>query len=352
VQAADCRLIRQSAACHTHSTLKFGRIYQEVNLMAGLSVPLTTSPPKLRKPGTMARREAILFWICVSPWIIGFLFLEIGPMLYSLYLSFTRWTILTPPVWIGLKNYTDILTADPDFFQSLKVTLTFAIFSIPLRMVVALFLAVLLNEATRLVGIFRTAFYIPAIVSSVAAAVLWTFIFNPRYGPVNGLFGLFNLPQPSWFQDPKYALWGLIIMSVWGVGGEMLIFLAALKGISHHLYEAAELDGAGRLARFLNITIPSISPALFFNFVMSVIGAFQTFDSAYVISTARAGTLGGPIKSTLFYMLYTYNNAFQKQQMGYASALGWILVVIIFILTVLTIRSSSLWVFYESERKG
>jgi multiple sugar transport system permease protein len=141
-------------------------------------------------------------------------------------------------------------------------------------------------------------------------------------------------------------------MSIWGAGGEMLIFLAALKGIPHHLYEAAELDGAGRLARFLNITIPMISPSLFFNFVMSVIGSFQTFDSAYVISTARAGTLGGPMRSTLFYMLYTYNVAFQKQQMGYASALGWILVIIIFVLTMITLRSSSVWVFYESERKG
>ncbi len=318
--------------------------------MAGISLPIKTTQVKLKKPGTMARREAILFWICVAPWIIGFLAFDLGPMFYSLYLSFTRWTILTPPVWIGFTNYINIFK-DVDFFQSLKVTLLFGVFSIPLRLAVALFMAVLLNEVTKGIGFFRTAFYIPAIVSSVAAAVLWTFIFNPKFGPVNGLLGLFGLYQPSWFQDPSYALWGLIIMSAWGVGGEMLIFLAALKGIPHHLYEAAELDGAGRVDRFLNITIPSISPQLFFNFVMSVIGVFQTFDSAYVISTARAGTLGGPMKSTLFYMLYVYNNAFQKQQMGYACALAWILVLIIFALTLLTIRSSSLWVFYESERK-
>lgn len=320
--------------------------------MASVTIPINKGIKKPKKPGTMARKEATLFWICVAPWIIGFLLFDVGPMIYSLFLSFTRWTILTPPVWIGLQNYKDILTSDPEFIQSLKVTLQFALFSIPIRLATALFLAVLLNEATNAVGFFRTSFYIPAIVSSVAAAVLWTFIFNPRFGPVNGLLGLFGLAKPSWFQDPRYALWGLIIMSVWGVGGEMLIFLAALKGIPHHLYEAAELDGANRPARFWNITIPSISSALFFNFVMSVIGAFQTFDSAYVISTARAGTLGGPLKSTLFYMLHLYDMAFQKQQMGYASALGWILVIIIFILTMITLRSSSLWVFYESERKG
>ncbi len=322
--------------------------------MAG-TLPLAVAPPQkgsLRKPGTMARREAILFWICVAPWVIGFIAFDVGPMLYSLYLSFTKWTILTPPVWVGIKNYVEIFTRDPDFLQALKVTLTYAFFSIILRLAFALFLAVLLNEATKAIGFFRTSFYIPAIVSSVAAAVLWTFIFNPRFGPVNGLLSVFGIQGPTWFLDPGWALWGLIIMSIWGVGGEMLIFLAALKGIPHHLYEAAELDGAGRTARFFKITLPMISSSMFFNFVMSVIGSFQTFDSAYVISTARAGTLGGPLRSTLFYMLYVYDTAFSKQNMGYACALAWILVLIIFVLTMITLRSSALWVYYESERKG
>jgi multiple sugar transport system permease protein len=308
------------------------------------------APP--RKVSTLARREAMIFYICVAPWIIGFLLFEVGPMLYSAYLSFTSWNVFTPPQWVGLKNYINIFTDDPDFVQSLKVTFIFVVFSIPLRMAIALFLAILLNEATKAVSFFRTAFYLPAIVSSVAAAVLWTFILNPKYGPINGLLGLFGITGPNWFSDPKFAEWGLIIMSGWGVGGEMLIFLAGLKGIPHHLYEAAELDGANRWNRFWHVTIPMLSTTIFFNFVMSVIGGFQTFDSAYIISTTRAGTLGGPAKSTLFYMLYVYSMAFSQQKMGYAAALSWILFFIIFALTLLTLRSSSLWVYTETGKKG
>lgn len=321
--------------------------------MASLAPPINTTPPEARKwKSTLASREALLFYFCVAPWVIGFILFTLGPMLYSLYISLTRWTVLTPPVWVGLDNYIRIFTRDPDFLQTLKVTGTYALFSIPLRLASALFLAILLNEATKGVSFFRTAFYIPAIVSSVAAAILWSWIFNPRFGPVNGALGLFGIQGPNWFGDPRFALWGLIIMSVWGVGGEMLIFLAGLKGIPGHLYEAAQLDGAGRIARFFNVTIPMLSPTLFFNFVMSTIGAFQTFDSAFVISTARAGTIGGPVKSTLFYMLNLYDIAFKQQSMGYASALAWILFLIILLLTLVTIRSSSLWVFYEAERKG
>jgi multiple sugar transport system permease protein len=216
----------------------------------------------------------------------------------------------------------------------------------------ALFLALLLNEATRGVSIFRTAFYLPSIVSSVAAAVLFTWIFNPVYGPINGLLAMFGIQGPAWFQDPDYALWGLVIMSPWGVGGEMLIFLAGLKGIPKSLYEAAEIDGAGGLARFFNITIPMLSPTLFFNLIMAIIGSFQTFDTAYVISSAHAQTAGGPLGATLFYMIYLYQQAFGGQQMGYASALAWILFIIIMILTLLVLRSSNVWVYYETEKKG
>ncbi len=318
--------------------------------MATIVQPVSAAPP--RKVSTLARREAILFYTCVAPWIIGFILFEIGPMLYSLYLSFTNWTVLSAPQWVGLKNFITIFTDDPDFVQSLKVTFIYVIFSIPLRLMFALFLAILLNEATRGVSFFRTSFYIPAIVSSVAAAVLWSWILNPKYGPVNGLLGLVGITGPNWFSSPKYALWGLVMMSVWGIGGEMLIFLAGLKGIPQHLYEAAELDGAGLVARFFNITIPMLSPTLFFNFVMSVIGGFQTFDSAFVISTARAGTLGGPAKSTLFYMLNLYDTAFHLQKMGYAAALAWILFTIIFIMTMITLRSSELWVYTETGKKG
>jgi len=317
--------------------------------MATVTSQTVAAKPKSR--GSLARREAILFWVCVAPWVIGFILFTLGPMLYSLYISFTDWNILTAPEWVGFQNYVRIFTQDPDFVQSLKVTGTYAIFSIPLSLITALFLAILLNEATKGVSVFRTTFYLPTIVSAVAAAVLWQWIFNPRFGPINGLLGLFGIQGPGWFSDPKFALWGLIIMSSWSVGGQMLIFLAGLKGIPRILYEAAEIDGAGRPARFWKITLPMLSPTIFFNLVLAVIGAFQTFDTAYVISTARAGTIGGPVKSTLFYMLNLYDLAFAKQRMGYATALAWILFLIIFVLTMITLRSSALWVYNEAERK-
>jgi len=316
--------------------------------MAATAVPLKRKPPMTRK----ARHEALIFYACVAPWVLGFMFFTFGPMLLALVLSFTKWDVLTPPVFVGLGNYIYALTTDPNVGHSLQITITYTVFQVPLRLITALFLAMLLNEATRGVSFFRTAFYLPSIVSSVAAAVLFSWIFNPVYGPINGLLGLFGVQGPAWFQDPNYALTGLIIMSPWGVGGEMLIFLAGLKGIPKSLYEAAEIDGAGRLARFFNVTLPMLSPTLFFNLVMAIIGSFQTFDTAYVISSGHAQTAGGPLGATLFYVIYLYQQAFGGQQMGYASALGWILFIIIMILTLLVLRSSNVWVYYESERKG
>lgn len=320
--------------------------------MATLETPLAKVLSPRRR--SQAWREAITFYLCVSPWVIGFLLFTLGPMAASLVISLTDWDLLTPlrqATFQGLRNYVRILTLDEDFRQALKVTVTYAIFAVPLRLTVALILAILLNEATKAVGLFRTVFYLPAIVASVAAAVLWQWILNPVYGPVNGFLRLFGIQGPRWFSDPKYALWGLIIMSAWGVGGEMLIFLAGLKGIPRHLYEAAQIDGASRAVRFLRVTLPMLSPTIFFNLVMSVIGTFQTFDAAFVISTARAGNLGGPLKSTLFYMLYLYSQAFGNFKMGYATALAWILFVIIMILTLIVQRTSRLWVYYEAERR-
>ena len=304
------------------------------------------APPPMKRPWmTQRRREAITFYLVISPWVIGFLAFTLGPFLYSFYISFTQWNMLTDPKWIGLDNYIAIFD-DPDIAQSLKVTAQYTVFSVPLRLGVALFLAILLNEATKAVGLFRTAFYMPAVVASVAAAVLWQWIFNPRFGPFNAALAVFGIEGPKWFNDPDWALWGLVIMSGWSVGGEMLIFLAGLKGIPAILYEAAEIDGASRIQRFVRITLPMLSATIFFNLVMSIIGSFQTFDSAFVISTARAGDIGSPLKSTLFYMLYLYKNAFDYLKMGYASAMAWVLFVIILIITYLVNRSSSKWVFY------
>ncbi len=311
---------------------------------------LTGDAPKPKETVKMtksARREAGLFYLLVSPWIIGFLIFTVVPMAVSLYLSMTQWNVLTPPKWIGFDNYATMFTKDPEFFQSLKVTIMYVVASVPLRMASALFLAVLLNEATHFIGFFRTAFYIPSIVASVAAAVLWQWIFNPRFGPINGLLRTFGIAGPSWFNDPSTALWGLIIMSVWGVGAEMLIFLAGLKSIPRTLYEAAEVDGAGRLTRFIRITLPMLSPTIFFNLIMSMIGSFQTFDSAFVISTAHSGQIGAPLKSTLFYLLHLYQEGFGLLNMGYASALAWVLFLIILTVTVVVNRTSKRWVFYS-----
>lgn len=317
--------------------------------MTAIATPLPARPK--RSHGRKARKETLIFYLCVAPWVIGFILFTLGPMFYSLYISFTEWGMLRPPEWVGLENYTKAFTGDPDFYTSLRITVIYAIASIPLRLITALFLAILLNEATHGVGFFRTAFYMPAIVASVAAAVLWTWVLNPQFGPVNGFLRIFGITGPNWFSDPSYALWGLVIMSVWNVGGEMLIFLAGLKGVPKSLYEAAELDGAGRLARFLRVTLPMLSATIFFNFVMAVIGSFQTFDNAYVISSTRAGTLGGPAKSTLFYMIYVYTKAFREfNGMGYATALAWILFIIILLLTLVILRSSDLWVYYESDK--
>jgi multiple sugar transport system permease protein len=307
---------------------------------------------RARRRSTQAQREAILFWILIAPWVIGFALLTLGPMLASLYISLTRWDVLTAPQFIGLDNYAFVLSRDSDFRQALKVTIIYAIVSIPLQLMIALGLAILLNEATKMVGLFRTLFYLPAVVAVVASAVLWQWLLNPDVGPINGFLGLFGIRGPKWFADPNWALPGLILMSVWGVGGQMLIFLAGLKGIPKSLYEAGEIDGASRIQRFFSITLPMLSSTLFFNLVLGIIGSFQTFGSAWVISSARAGIPGGPAKSTLFYMLYTWIVGFGETRMGYAAALSWILFVIILILTLITLRSSSLWVYYESERKG
>lgn len=298
-------------------------------------------------PSVARRREAVAFYLFTSPWTIGFLAFTVIPMAISLYLSFTKWNVLSSPQWIGLGNFVTMFTKDPDFYQSLKVTIVYTVVSVPLDLAVALGLAVLLDQATHAISFFRTSFYIPALVASVASAVLWQWIFNTRFGPINGLLATLGIDGPNWFGDPNYALIALIIMSVWGVGGQMLIFLAGLKGISRTLYEAAEVDGATRFQRFRKITLPMLSPTIFFNLLLAMIGAFQTFDSAFVISTAHSGQIGSPAKSTLFYLLHLYDEGFSQLSMGYASALAWFLFVIILSVTLVVNRSSKRWVFYS-----
>jgi multiple sugar transport system permease protein len=292
----------------------------------------------------MARREAFTFYVLIAPWVVGFLVFLAWPMLRSLYLSFTDYSLLSPPVWVGFQNYQRIF-ADPDFWQSLKVTLIFALGSVPGGTVIALAIAMVLSQKLRGINFWRTIFFMPSVLSSIAVAILWLFIFRPEGGLLNVVLGWFGIQGPSWVTSETWALPALILMSWWTVGGQMVIYLAGLKGIPDTFYEAAEIDGANGWQKFRFVTIPMLSPTIFFNVVLGIIGALQVFDVGWVM------TRGGPNKATLFYMINLYNRAFSYVQMGYASALGWILFIIIMAITLLVIRSSAAWVYYEAEAK-
>jgi multiple sugar transport system permease protein len=293
------------------------------------------------------RREAVEGVLFASPWLIGFFVLTAGPMLASFLLSFTRWNGISPVGalrWIGGENYLQLLREDHSFAKALQNTAFYALFSVPLGMAVSLGLALLLNQRVRGLAFFRTVFYLPSVVSGVATAMLWLWLFNPSFGVVNWVLRQLHLPEPGWLSDESTAIWVFILMSVWSGGNAMLIYLAGLQSVPEHLYEAAALDGAGGFARFRHVTLPMLSPTLFFNLVMAIIASFQVFTSAYVM------TEGGPNEATLFYVLYLYQKAFEQFQMGYASAMAWILFALVLLLTLLVLRSSRVWVYYEGER--
>ena len=293
------------------------------------------------------RQEAIEGVLFAAPWLIGFFVLTAGPMLASFLLSFTRWNGISPMGalrWVGAENYLQLLQHDHSFAKALQNTAFYALFSVPLGMATSLGLALLLNQRVRGLAFFRTVFYLPSVVSGVATAMLWLWLFNPSFGVVNWVLRQLHLPEPGWLSDESTAIWVFILMSVWSGGNAMLIYLAGLQGVPEHLYEAAALDGAGPAARFLHVTLPMLSPTLFFNLVMAIIASFQVFTAAYVM------TEGGPNEATLFYVLYLYQKAFEQFQMGYASAMAWILFGIVLALTLLVLRSSRVWVYYEGER--
>ncbi len=296
-----------------------------------------------RKPRLNVRtREAIECYLFILPAILGLLIFYIGPMIASFILSLTDYDLLTPPEFIGLDNYRE-MAGDPLFWQSLKVTSIYSVVSVPLVLAVGLFLAVLLNQKVRGSTFFRSVFYLPTVISGVAVALLWRWIFNDEYGILNLLLDKVGIRGPGWLIDERWALIALIMTSVWTAGGTMLIFLAGLQGIPAELYEAAELDGATRWKRFWTITFPLLSNVTFFNLVLGVIGALQVFTEAFVL------TAGGPNNSTLLLPVYLYRNAFQYLEMGYASAIAWVMFLIVFVLTLIVFRSAPLWVHYQSE---
>lgn len=304
---------------------------------------METAAVKPHKHMKLSTHEAIWAYILIGPWIIGFIIFTLGPMIASLIFSLTDYSIVKDSSFIGIANFIELAVKDPKFWISLRVTLTYAVVAIPVGLVVGLLLALLLNANVPGITVWRTLYYTPSVVSGVAVAVLWSYVFNPRFGILNWLLGMLSIKGPGWLSSPQWALPALMIMSLWSVGGGMIIYLAGLQGIPTTLYEAAWIDGANRTQSFFNITLPLITPVLFYNLVIGIISTFQIFTSVYVM------TSGGPVDSTLFYNLYLYNNAFRYQRLGYASALAWVLFVIILVLTLVVFRSSSAWVYYEGE---
>lgn len=306
----------------------------------------TTTPVAAPAPRRLRRHRhnrAALFFL--APWLIGLFGLTVGPTAVSLLYSFTDFDFLNAPRWIGADNYARMLH-DDRFLRSLANTVAYVGLSVPLRLAVALGVAILLKKAVRGVGVYRAAFYLPSLLGgSVAVAVLWRHMFGGD-GLVNQLLALIGIEGPAWVSSPEYALGTLILLAAWQFGSPMLIFLAGLQQIPQDLYEAAEIDGANRRTRFWRITLPLLTPVVLFNLVMQMVTAFQSFTPSFVISN---GT-GGPLDSTLLYTLYLYQRAFVHFEMGYASAMAWVLLVIIAAMTVLVFRSARSWVFYGDER--
>lgn len=300
---------------------------------------------KLKSKSRFGQNGAALLFL--TPWLFGLIFLTLGPMAASLYFSFTDYNILNSPSWVGIENFITMFTSDKLFLISLKVTFLYVFVSVPLKLAFALGVALLLNKGIRGVGIYRTVYYIPSLLGgSVAIAMLWRKMFGSD-GLLNQVLLLFGIHAPDWVSNPKYALYSIVLLSVWQFGSSMIIFLAGLKQIPTDLYEASSVDGAGKVRQFFNITLPILSPVIFFNLVMQLITSFQSFTQAYVISN---GT-GGPVNSTLMYSLYLYQKGFAFFQMGYASAMAWVLVILIGFFTFIVFRTSNKWVHYEDGGK-
>jgi multiple sugar transport system permease protein len=289
------------------------------------------------------RQEMLAGYLFIAPWFVGFVFFTALAMIFAFILAFHNTDLLSTWRFIGLENF-QLLFQDPLFWKSLVNTAYYSGVVVPLTTSFALIIAVMLNQGVWGQGVFRTLYYLPSVVSGVAVAIIWFWLFSPRAGLINAFLALFGIdPGPRWFYSEEWAMPGLIIMSLWSAGNAILIYLAGLQGIPSELYEAAEIDGANQLRRFFYITIPLMTPTIFFNVVINLIGAFQVFTQAYI------ATAGGPNNATLTSVLYMYRKGFEQFRFGYAAALSWMLFVIIMAFTLLVFRSSSAWVYYEGE---
>ncbi|MEU9835103.1 sugar ABC transporter permease [Streptosporangium sp. NPDC048047] len=304
-----------------------------------------TRPAAARRVLAPQRREALWFYLMASPWIVGFVVLTLGPVIVSIWLSMTDWDLFTEPEFVGPDNYVRLFTADPVFWKVLGNTAFYAFLSVPLGMAASLGVAYLLNKPLRLIRLFRTAVYLPTLVPLVATSILFVWMFAPDTGLINSFLGLFGVDGPEWLLDADWVKPALIIMSLWQIGTAVLLLLAGMQSVPRHLYEAAALDGAGPGRQFWHITMPMLTPVIFFNLVMGIIGAFQVFSQIYIM------TEGGPDNASQMVVPLLFQHAFKFNHMGYASAIAWVLFLIMMLLTLVVIRSSSMWVFYESEVK-
>jgi multiple sugar transport system permease protein len=295
-----------------------------------------------------AHREDGWFWLLAGPTLLGFVLLTLGPMVVSLYLSLTSYDIVGSPEFIGFENYMYLIQQDPAFWTSVWVTVIYALVHVPLSLFSALAVAMLLNVERPFIGVFRTIYFLPSILPPTASAVLFVFIFNPESGLLNGLLGWMGIEGPAWLSSTTWALPSLILISLWGFGNAMLIFLGGLQGVSTTLYEAASIDGAGAIGKFWHVTLPQISPIFFFNLIMGVIAAMKVFDLAYAFGAAQGMVPGGPARSTLFFVLYLYQKAFTYFHFGVASAMAWMMFAVIIVITALNFLLARYWVHYEN----
>lgn len=292
------------------------------------------------------RGQRLLGYGYLTPYVIGLVVFTAVPFLTSFYLSFTKYDLMNTPNWTGWSNYERLFTRDRTFIKSLNVTLIYVFLTVPLKLAFALFIAAILNYKLKFINLFRTAFYVPSILGgSIAIAVLWRYLFASE-GLVNMALAGLGLAPVDWFGDPTNALFTITLLRCWQFGSAMVIFLAALQSIDKSLYEAAAIDGAGKVTTFIFITLPLLTPVIFFNLVMQMVQAFQEFNGPYII------TQGGPLKSTYLLPLYIYEEAFKKFNMGYASAIAWVLFVIIMVLTLVAFWSSRKWVYYAGDKRN
>ncbi|MBW9109054.1 sugar ABC transporter permease [Microbacterium trichothecenolyticum] len=308
-----------------------------------------SSPEHVNRAGQRRRvmKETLAGYGFLIPWLVGFFGLTLIPMAYSLYLSFTKYNIFTPPQWIGLDNYVRMFTSDPAFIQSAQITLIYVLVGTPITLAAALGVAMLLNYRDKGAGFFRSAFYAPSLIGgSVSVAIVWRAMFA-NDGPVDNSLSAIGIDLGGWIGNPALVLPAMILLAIWQFGATMVIFLAGLKQIPKELYEAAEMDGAGPWHRFRAVTLPMLSPVIFFNLLLGLIGAFQVFSSAYIISN---GT-GGPAGMTNFITLYLYKRGFSDGQMGYAAAIAWVLLIVVAIIAFILFRTQRSWVHYAGDNR-